>query len=92
MSRPIVLDEFTADLPNLVEVLVEDQWSNVVIVESINRFINSHPKLMKFQIKRNNNVDNRELLKIFETDWKIQSFSYGEYVEFIFERKNVALM
>lgn len=87
VSRPVILYE--ADLPDLVEVIIED---HDVSIESINEFINSHPKLMKFQIRRNINADNQELLKIFEKDWNIQTFRYKNYEKFIFERKSVDLM
>lgn len=83
MFGPVVLDELTANLPNLVEVIVEDRE---VSSDSIIRFLNNHQKLMKFQIGREVDADDRELVAIFEKDWHMRKVIHDKFVDFIFER------
>lgn len=66
------LKELTAELPNLVEMIVKSH-SNINI-DDVTMFIESHRKLKKFQFppRAFNEADRRKLHERFEQEWDIK--------------------
>lgn len=81
------LDLLTADLVNLVEMIVKDYFE--MNINDVNRFIESHSKLMKFQFKpkKITNADWEIFCKKFEENW--HTIYIEEKNAFLFERKNM---
>lgn len=84
----LVLDELTAELTNLTEMIVRGETA--VRFETVVRFIESHPKLKKFQFPHEDILEDDTLRRRFETDWHIgttiDDITQDDSV-FLFERK-----
>lgn len=83
------LEQITAELPNLVEVIVDylGSYSNM---ENISRFIESRSKLMKFQFRLHDMIatDRNQLREDFERNHSWFNVNYIEETKkFFFERK-----
>lgn len=79
------LEELTADLPNLVELVVQN---HDISSQTIIRFIESHDNLMKFQFSKHQieNEVEQTLRRRFEMDWNIRESNSSEEA-LLFERK-----
>lgn len=66
------LHELTADLPDLEEMILES-IIGIYHIENINRFIESHPNLKKFQFTVHDFGDRESIRNKFEKDWHIES-------------------
>lgn len=80
------LDRLTADLPNLVEVIVGN-YSGTDIGD-IKKFIMNHPKLLKFQlsVQKMSETDRKMIKEIFEPDWHFKNIINGKEI-FVFEKR-----
>lgn len=80
----IELDVMTADLVNLMEMIMEN--NSEINISQLIRFIETHPKLMKFKCKINEmGRDDQEILRQrFERDWHI--FTNKQDNMLLFER------
>lgn len=81
------LNLLTVDLVNLVEMTVE--FHSDINIDNVTKFIENHPKLIKFQFKPNimESSDWEVFCKKFEQDWHIVSIEQRN--AFSFERKKM---
>lgn len=85
IHRTMFDDEFvsiTSLLPELIDVSVIDTTRSPMNTNSIVKFIENHPKLMKFYVNECNQNDKPFLRKQLGSDWKIEDYDNG----LIFER------